>query len=702
MTSNLNTRANSGQGALSANSRILLNISLIVISFIWTSNTFAGTKFVSLTTTKALYSPGAIVNFSGTFNQSQSGVYLTVKYYHLTTLITTTTVNFTGTSTSWSWTTPSTNNQGYLVSAVLMSGSTVLDTATVGVNVASNFNYFPIYGFLSDFSSKTDYQMDSLMNIINRYHINLLQYYDWMDTHHKPLAGTPTSPSLTWNNLSNKLTYFNTIKGYIDRGHTNYNMSSMFYDLIYGSYSNVTFDPSWYLYTTSAHTTHWSVSMPAGWETPNIYMMNPNNTNWSSYYMSNITDVFNATNLHFDGWHIDQLGDYGYMYDSSGATVDVASTFPTVIQTVKNNNLGKLVTMNAVNTYGQSLIATKPVELLYTEMWDGNQTYQSFATVIQANEGYNSALKNIFAAYVGRSNSGSTGTQSDGAVLLADATIFALGGAHIEMGEHMLCNEYFPNSNLAMSATLLKTLPAYYDFMVAYENILRDGRHFNGVTLSGTDAQYWPPVLGKVATLSVGWGNDIVFQCLNYTNAGTLNWQDSQPTPTVKKNMSFSFPCTATVNKLWYASPDFNKGLPQTLSFTQGGGVVTFTLPKIQYWDMIVAETNAAAPSAVTSFTTSDFAVTDKPATVETEPFYKNYPNPFKSSTTITYNNPVKQHVKIEIYNQSGLKIVTAYDGIADEGTQSLNVDLNKFSRGIFVCVKTTSSDTKVLKLMKY
>jgi dextranase len=73
-------------------------------------------------------------------------------------------------------------------------------------------------------------------------------------------------------------------------------------------------------------------------------------------------------------------------------------------------------------------------------------------------------------------------------VLLTDATIFASGGAHIELGDghRMLDNEYFPNHNLVPSQQLLDHLRKYYDFDVAYENLLRGALHNNSnqITLS--------------------------------------------------------------------------------------------------------------------------------------------------------------------------------------------------------------------------
>lgn len=55
-------------------------------------------------------------------------------------------------------------------------------------------------------------------------------------------------------------------------------------------------------------------------------------------------------------------------------------------------------------------------------------------------------------------------------VLMTNSVIFAFGGAHLELGEHMLGKEYFPNNNLSMKDDLKNSLVNYYDFLVAYQN----------------------------------------------------------------------------------------------------------------------------------------------------------------------------------------------------------------------------------------
>lgn len=680
-------------GLTGLNARVGCKLFVIACVFLFGSISGNAQTITSFSTNKALYNPGEIVTLKAVTSSTFSGQFIRVKYYHLSVQLSSSDIPFSGTTVSWTWTVPSTDHKGYLVSVELRGPSGQRNQNAIGINVSTDHTKFPVYGFLSKFPSMTDYEMDVQMDKINRYHINWIQYYDWMDTHHDPLAGTASSPATQWEDLARRPTYFETIKGYIDRGHNNYNMKSMQYGLVYGVYSNEWFDPSWHLYNSDVATI-WNHPLPSAWEAPALNMMDLNNPNWRNYFFGKINEAFNATNLHFDGWHMDQLGDFGYKYTQSGGVVDVAQSFPGFIQAAKNAMPSKDLIFNAVNTYGQSLVANTPVNFLYTEMWGGNQDYASFRRVIEDNAGFNASKNNIFAAYVGKSRSGSAGAHSHGAVLMADATIFALGGAHLELGEHLLCNEYFPNSNLTVSDALRNDLTSYYDFLVAYENILRDGRTFNGVTLSGTGCQYWPPVKGLVATVGASWNGNQVFHCLNYSNVNTLNWQDDQPQPTVKTNIVMSFPYSTTIKRMWVASPDINKGVPKNITFNQSGGVVTFTLPSIKYWTMVVAETSAT-PAAKLS--TAETRIEEQGGTS----IELNGPNPFIDQTTFAISLTARQHVRIEVFNDQGRFIEKVEERTFIAGKHVVSVNLKDHEAGLYVVKLTTADMVKAIRVLK-
>ena len=132
----------------------------------------------------------------------------------------------------------------------------------------------------------------------------------------------------------------------------------------------------------------------------------------------------------------------------------------------------------------------------------------------------------MLAAYINYDRSSSTGYVNAPGVLLANAVIFSFGGAHLELGEHYLANEYFPNSNLQMKSELRQDLIDYYDFLVAYQNLLRDGGAFASFDVKSTDEntriENWPASRGAVAVSGKKLADREVIHLLNFSDANSM------------------------------------------------------------------------------------------------------------------------------------------------------------------------------------
>ncbi|GET28655.1 hypothetical protein SD074_08570 [Prolixibacter sp. SD074] len=191
--------------------------------------------------------------------------------------------------------------------------------------------------------------------------------------------------------------------------------------------------------------------------------------------------------------------------------------------------------MNAVNQYGQANILSTPVNFAYTEVWSPNDTYEDLANIIQNNAKMGAAgTRTVLAAYMDYDKANSTGYFNTPGVLMTDAVIFAFGGSHLELGEHMLAKEYFPNNNLLMRADLKEALTTYYDFQVAYENLLHAEGDFNNPAMTSLDGQIdinsWPPQTGSVSVVGKDLGSTQVINLLNYMDATSLTWRDASGT----------------------------------------------------------------------------------------------------------------------------------------------------------------------------
>lgn len=557
----------------------------------------SNSNFQMLQTDKARYNPTDIVTLTASFQHTVASGNLVVKYWHLGDSIGQSTYALSNDSAfSWTWTAPAADYSGYFVQAVLMQSGANVDSTSIAIDVSSQYNRFPRYGFLSQYSPTDSLYRSALFSRLNRYHLNGLQFYDVNHKHDVPLAGTVSNPDTVWNDIANRQNYLSTVLGYIRAAHRS-NMKAMSYNLLYGAWSTTAVadgvSPTWGLYYDVNHATPWSYTLPASWAS-NLNFENPADTGWQHFIFGNEDSLFQA--IPYDGWHIDQVGDPGTVYDYNGVSVNVANTFAGYLQAAKAR-LNVNMVMNAVTNYGQQGIATTPVDFLYTEVWEPYSSFNDLTQLITTNNTYsNNSLATVLAAYVNRPFSNSPGTFNTPAVLLADAAIFASGGAHLELGEHMLGNEYFPNSNLRMSCGLEENMIHYYDFLTGYENLLRDSLTASATSLqtSGSASLANTATLGSIWVQSTQKTNTQVFQLVNLINATTLNWRDSlgtQVAPAVQTNIPVSLTVgSRQISKVFVASPDWNNGLPMQLSYTLSTGTLSFTVPYLNYWTMVVVD----------------------------------------------------------------------------------------------------------------
>ena len=268
---------------------------------------------------------------------------------------------------------------------------------------------------------------------------------------------------------------------------------------------------------------------------------------------------------------------------------------------MKSANPDKRLVMNAVGSYGAEKIAkTGKVDFLYNEMWDGESKFSNLYDIIKANDSYGGdSLRTVFAAYMNY-NCDNRDFNMPG-VLLTDAVMFALGGSHLELGgDHMLCREYFPYSGVTMSQALKKAITRYYDFLTAYENLLRDGGTLDtsaGLVPSDTSGKYsingWAPSLGGITSIARVMEGRTVVHLLNFISANSLSWRDlngDMPAPTVVADLPISIRMGRDVSHVYVASPDYNGGAMQELSFVRDGDSLQLTVPGLTYWTMLLFE----------------------------------------------------------------------------------------------------------------
>jgi dextranase len=507
--------------------------------------------------------------------------------------------------------------RGYLVKVqVLSSKGIVLGERNTAIDVSSDWKRFPRYGYLAHYNQNEGARPSEWVAELNRFHINGLQFYDFQYRHDQPLAGTLSFPAPSWPDIANRETDRTMVEAFIREAHRR-NMVAMAYDASYSAYEDVftrSKNPlplSWGVWSDAAGPrapeTVKSLGLPTHWATSKLYYMNQNDPEWQKYIFGQISTLLNA--YPFDGWHIDTFGEQT-AYAFNGSLVDFISGMPSYIDHA-HAAIKKRVVMNAVNARGQERIAETTADFVYSELWETHETFASIEKLAEQVHQANPDKAYVLAAYVNRNEHGSSDTSGRStfnvpAVLLTDATIFAVGASHIELGDgdRMLSGEYFPaDTRLSISPELHQALRHYYDFDTAYENELRDGSEtsnfelrVNGYQCTGQETP------GKIWTIGRLNGDLLVINLLNMLGSSDTHWRDStisrSPPPTIN-DLPVTLFVKGEVASVGWASPDVDGGsfheLPSTIEVENGKTSLRFTLPHLLYWDMLVIKVKPSA-----------------------------------------------------------------------------------------------------------
>lgn len=357
---------------------------------------------------QARYAPGAPATVTTLVHESTgTGSWtgdVTFTLTHLGDVVATATKNVTVVAgatepVTWNTTPPATDFQGYLVSVSAGSSSTA-----TAIDVSSTWTHFPRPGALTAYPSgvsaaTAQAEVDQL---VRRYHINALQFYDWMWRHENPIQrnGDGSLPA-TWTAWNGDVISPDTVKTYITAAHAK-SVAALPYTMSYAALENYQtvsgVSPDWALKYQSTGQP-WAFMMKPNQPATNLYMFNPANTSWQNFITAKYIDEVNT--MGFDGVHLDQLGNWGAMTDTSGNPVDLPAGLASLVAATRTAvGANKAVGFNAVDGFGGDQVATgKKTDYLYSELWDNHETYLAMKTYLDDQQLASGGTPSIIAAY---------------------------------------------------------------------------------------------------------------------------------------------------------------------------------------------------------------------------------------------------------------------------------------------------------------
>ena len=504
---------------------------------------------------------------------------------------------------------PDADGRGYALEVeALDEQQNVLTSAFTAVDVSSSWTKFPRYGYVWDFTPSAD--AESKADEMARYHLNGVQFYDWQYRHHRPLAADLSG----WRDWSGRWISGDTVRAYLRAAHDR-GMACMAYNMIYAANETYLTDGSgvqadWRL--VRANGTDFTCDMDAKLGSVGVLQyFNLLNPDWQSYIFAQENRVFEA--FDFDGWHGDTIGENGPMrtadggplgYDADGKPIYLVKDGYTAFLNAAKAAIGdKYLAFNPVGAQGIENVNVSAVDVLYTEFWPWDRNangrlYDDYYTLHRAILGaceQSGGKSLIVAAYVNYRNP--KAAFNPASVRMLDCVVFASGGSRIELGNggNMLSDEYFPaDGKKRMDDGLRSAVGRLYDFLVAYENLLRDGQRPVSrtvrlenlpVSTDGRSDTVWCFAKADSSTE--------IYHFLNLTGTDD-GWRDEEQTkkpPIAHENVKTRLYTDYPVREVWLASPDGESPLPLPLEFQTGrdanGAYAEFTQPALEYWNLI-------------------------------------------------------------------------------------------------------------------
>jgi dextranase len=477
----------------------------------------------------------------------------------------------------------------------------VLGRAATAVDACSSWELAPRYGFLSDFAPGEPDPAERLAAMA-RYHLNAVQFYDWMYRHHRFL---PPQPEFT-DPLGRRLSLA-TVRRKIDAARR-LGMRAMAYATVYAA------APEYFAEhrDQALYDSRGQPFMLGDF----LNIMNVADPAWREQLVGECRAALRE--LPFDGIHLDQYGSPHTGYTLDGRRVDVEQELPGLLDAVRAGTGDAPTVFNAVNGWPLEAVARSPVEPLYIEVWPPNDTYRDLRELILRARDLRGGRAPVLAAYLSEfytperaeeagaapdfRSLGDFGSLREGAGTALRRLTAALalhGASHIVLGEGdgVLCHPYFPNyARLAPEEAA--AVRRDYDFLSRYLEYFFDPgwRDVSATRVGGInetirlDAPRYGPygLPDSLWTVVRQRGDELTLGLVNLRDTGPL-WNAAQPAPPPVHDLALALRVERPVASLYYASPDYAGGRPIRLATEGDARSTRAVLPELRLWGLVIA-----------------------------------------------------------------------------------------------------------------
>lgn len=460
----------------------------------------------------------------------------------------------------------------------LEAGTTLARTA---IEVTADPRARLRYGFVASYGPGKD--VDAVVDLCRRLHLTGIQFYDWAYRHADLVGGGEQYEDA----LGQPIT-LDTVRSLV-RALRAVGAASYGYAAVYAV--GVHEWPRW-----QEH----ALLRPSG--SPYaladfLSIVDPAAPEWLDHFTG---DLLAATDdIGFDGFHLDQYGHPKHATTPAGTAVDVATSFVTLIETVRRRLPESRLIFNNVNDFPSWDTALSPQDAVYIEPWKPVSTLEALASVATRARSLAGGKPVVLAAYQHVYDLAPADI-ADLATAYTMATLLSHGAAQLLVGEEgrLLVDPYYVRNHVAEQSTL-DFLTRWYDFAVEHDALLMPS-DICDVTMSyvgdyndDLDVSYVGLDVVETAVAGAVWRrvtrttDGLAVHLINLTGQTDTLWDAPRAVPGATGTGQLRFRVVrGRVPRVRVADPD---GLPRLVDVdvrTEGDHAVA-ALPPLNVWQVV-------------------------------------------------------------------------------------------------------------------
>lgn len=473
--------------------------------------------------------------------------------------------------------------------------------ATTAVDIAAHWSAAPRYGFFSDFDpGETPEESARRADALLKLHINVVQFYDWMVSHHTLVSPTDEFTDPLGRRLSHAVAR-RKVELVHERG-----IAALGYGALYGAEAEFSqAHADWLLYDGERR----PLSLAGLFFLQDFAEGSP----WRTWILDQY--ALAVDRLGFDGIHIDQYGTPKWALSRAAGDwrrIDVGAAFPGFVEEAarllrdRRPEGGSI--FNCVNAWPlDGMVAVASDAATYIEVWEPSTRYRDLYELVRRARLLRPDKQVILAAYlqpfapdVLRTGGALT------AFRLASAAIGASGGFHLIAGEGqaLLTEAYYPRYGRLDDAEAA-VVRRYFDFTVRNTALLHGpaapdiawthvGPTNDLILLDHPNLQTYGAgaQVGSLWVIGHERGDLTVLQLINLRGLSIDAWNSPQerlPSPLVDVEVRVRI--VGGIAGVWWDTPDDEIGLARSVAHevanTAAGRLLVFRVPRIDVWSTV-------------------------------------------------------------------------------------------------------------------